>query len=59
MIPGMRAPILIALGLLLAGPEALAKVSAKQVSASLLGGCFHYPGPADWDGIGAGSYSRP
>uniref|UniRef100_K9IH48 MD-2-related lipid-recognition domain-containing protein n=1 Tax=Desmodus rotundus TaxID=9430 RepID=K9IH48_DESRO len=30
MIPGMRAPILIALGLLLAGPEALAKVSAKQ-----------------------------
>ncbi|XP_054423888.1 ganglioside GM2 activator isoform X1 [Pteronotus mesoamericanus] len=30
MMPGMRTPLLIALGLLLAGPEALAKVSMKQ-----------------------------
>lgn len=50
MMSQIRAPLLIFLGLLLAGHEALAKAPMKRVSAALLGGCVHAPGPTRWDG---------
>lgn len=61
MMPVMRAPLLMVLGLLFAGSEAFGKVLKKQVSVALLGCCFQHCGPAGvvWVGMGYWEWLLP
>lgn len=48
MMPLMRAPLLMALGLLFAGSEAFGKVLKKQVSVALLDAAFSFAAQLGW-----------